>query len=101
MDQYWKQKWVKALRSGKYQQGRGYLKQKNHLTNQFEYCCLGVLCDLYDSKRWKEFDCKPSLYDDYFQYENESASIPQEIASKINLTKSVENNLMGMNDLSR
>src|SRR5580692_6183029 len=34
-------KWVRALRSGKYQQGRSKL---HNLENQF--CCLGVLCDL-------------------------------------------------------
>lgn len=35
-----KQKWLKALRSGKYKQTQGYLK------NEGGYCCLGVLCDL-------------------------------------------------------
>ena len=33
--------WVKALRSGKYKQGRNKLRNKNN-----EYCCLGVLCEL-------------------------------------------------------
>jgi hypothetical protein len=41
MKQEIKQKWVKALRSGKYKQGEGRLKQKD------TFCCLGVLCDLY------------------------------------------------------
>lgn len=36
-----KAKWVAALRSGKYKQGRGRLKNTNN-----EYCCLGVLCAL-------------------------------------------------------
>lgn len=35
-----KAKWVKALRSGKYKQGKGQLFQKED--NQ--YCCLGVAC---------------------------------------------------------
>jgi hypothetical protein len=34
------EKWVKALRSGDYKQGRGSLKGRGR------YCCLGVLCDL-------------------------------------------------------
>lgn len=34
--------WTKALRSGKYKQGKGRLRNAK---NQF--CCLGVLCDLY------------------------------------------------------
>ena len=38
MDKKLKAKWVKALRSGKYEQGRYMLRHNN------EYCCLGVLC---------------------------------------------------------
>lgn len=41
MKQVVKNKWLKALRSGKYQQGRGDLKSGN------SFCCLGVLTDLY------------------------------------------------------
>ena len=33
-------KWIKALRSGKYKQARGYLK------TDVGHCCLGVLCTL-------------------------------------------------------
>lgn len=40
-----KRKWLTALRSGKYKQGEGYLRQKNY-HNKIEYCCLGVLCDV-------------------------------------------------------
>jgi len=35
------EKWVKALRSGNYNQGYEYLCHKGN------YCCLGVLCELY------------------------------------------------------
>jgi hypothetical protein len=40
------EKWVEALRSGKYRKGRGVLTEvkKNGTKN---YCCLGVLCELY------------------------------------------------------
>lgn len=41
MNQTVKQKWVDALRSGNYEQGRNALRSSNN-----EYCCLGVLCDL-------------------------------------------------------
>jgi len=34
------ERWVQALRSGKYKQGRGVLKQDE------SFCCLGVLCDI-------------------------------------------------------
>lgn len=35
-----KKKWVDALKSGKYTQGKGYLKLDN------EYCCLGVAAEI-------------------------------------------------------
>lgn len=38
MDHVFAKKWVKALRSGKYQQGR------DCLFNGIGYCCLGVAC---------------------------------------------------------
>ena len=43
-------KWVKALRSGKYKQGRGTLCQVDKKGNE-SFCCLGVLCDLYNKDR--------------------------------------------------
>jgi hypothetical protein len=45
-------KWVKALRSGKYKQGEGFLKEYNK-KNQARYCCLGVLCELYNESMKK------------------------------------------------
>jgi len=41
-------KWVKALRSGKFKQGSGTLKQFNK-QGQTQHCCLGVLCELYNT----------------------------------------------------
>ena len=35
-----KKKWMAALRSGKYQQGKGHLKKDG------KFCCLGVLRDI-------------------------------------------------------
>lgn len=36
-----KTKWVTALRSGEFEQGRSQLRRGN------TFCCLGVLCELY------------------------------------------------------
>lgn len=36
------EKWVMALRSGQYQQGKHMLRSSKDL-----YCCLGVACDVY------------------------------------------------------
>lgn len=38
--------WLKALRSKKYKQGRGALHRVT-TDGGDEFCCLGVLCDLY------------------------------------------------------
>lgn len=46
MDSSLKQKWVRALRSGKYKQATGALR------NEDGFCCLGVLCDVYDPDKW-------------------------------------------------
>jgi hypothetical protein len=56
MNQYVKQKWITALRSGEYKQTGGRLRKGDC------YCCLGVLTDLYDKDKdikcheWHEED---------------------------------------------
>ena len=42
MNEEIKKKWVGALRSGEYKQGRSILYNREDNT----FCCLGVLCDL-------------------------------------------------------
>ncbi len=45
-----KKLWLRALRSGKYTQGKNRLKTKDR------FCCLGVLCDLHAkkfNKKWR------------------------------------------------
>lgn len=37
-----KKRWITALRSGEYKQGKNTLRP-----TEDTYCCLGVLCDLY------------------------------------------------------
>lgn len=38
-------KWVSALRSGKYRQSKNVLKRRNKIGDD-SYCCLGVLCEV-------------------------------------------------------
>lgn len=45
-----KDKWTKALRSGRYQQGALCLRTKWDL-----FCCLGVLCDLHSKETGNEW----------------------------------------------
>ncbi len=61
MNAEWKKKWVEALRSGEYEQGKNSLVIKSEYS--LSYCCLGVLCDLVakeeDGYEWIE---KDSMY---------------------------------------
>lgn len=45
-----KDKWIAALRSGDYVQGRHCLQTWNH-----KFCCLGVLCDVLDPSKWDKY----------------------------------------------
>lgn len=49
-----KARWVAALRSGEYKQG------KNKLCSDGKFCCLGVLCDLYS----KDHSVEPGQWAD-------------------------------------
>ena len=43
------QKWIAALRSGKYEQGKGILRDSSD-----KFCCLGVACNIYDPDGWEK-----------------------------------------------
>ncbi len=51
MDAELKTKWVTALRSGEYKQGKARLR-----TQGDEFCCLGVLCEILAPSRWTLMD---------------------------------------------
>lgn len=53
------EKWVKALRSGKYEQGKSYLKKDN------KYCCLGVLYDVLKIQPDGVGICKETIYEKF------------------------------------
>ena len=54
-----KDKWVTALRSGKYKQTTGALRRVT-ADGESGFCCLGVLCDVVDPDGWdmKIADCE-------------------------------------------
>jgi hypothetical protein len=41
-----RRRWVAALRSGDYKQGKGFLRTKGKGKQADKFCCLGVLCEL-------------------------------------------------------
>ena len=51
MNKQVKERWIKALRSGKYKQGQHLLVSND--SDDKKYCCLGVLCQLYATEKKK------------------------------------------------
>jgi len=76
MNQYVKNKWITALRSGEYKQSGGRLRKGDC------YCCLGVLTDLYDKDiqndyhNWYEEDGQYGYASDGCTFE---ATLPESV----------------------
>lgn len=78
-----KKKWVEALRSEKYKQGRVYLKYYDKKAHRTKHCCLGVLCDISKKSKWesrKSFKCK--FYENTFDFLPYSVSKYASLKSK-------------------
>lgn len=96
MNQQVKTQWLKALRSGEYQQARG------RLWGYKGFCCLGVLCDIYvkeSNHQWEE--------DDFGGHKifDESAMLPIEVMTWAGLSEAnpsisdrANNSLASIND---
>lgn len=68
-----KQLWVDALRSGQYEQGQEYL----HVGG--EYCCLGVLCDIY-SKETNRGGWERTLHEGReYEFLSETSVLPYDV----------------------
>lgn len=52
-----RKKWIAALRSGEYEQGVEYL------CSDGKYCCLGVLCSVYERETGEKLPKAGSYYD--------------------------------------
>lgn len=80
-----KKKLIKALRSDKYEQTHGCLRDQNGL------CALGVICDLYNNELWN------GEYSDY-RFLNHSGLLPEEVKKELNISEDEEHKIMGWND---
>jgi len=79
-----KAKWIEALRSGKYKQGRLTLRTRNDC-----YCCLGVLCDVSNISKWE-------VNGAYYSYDGALGFLPLSLRDQ--LTPEARDYLMQMND---
>lgn len=106
MDPEIKKAWVEALRSGRYQQGKGALHRKGLPDDQF--CCLGVLCELaVEAGQAERFEHAGGLLVFYRAGNRLSGFLPDGVAVWAGLTSStprvevvpnVISNLVDLND---
>lgn len=90
MDKGIKEKWVKALRSGRYKQIREYLKTDEG------YCCLGVLCNIINRRKWKETIFGECGYQDGATLE--TYELPIDVRKQAKLHPNTVSKLIEMND---
>lgn len=82
-----RKRWVAALRSGAYEQGRGHLHAEGgRLGTEPGYCCLGVLCDIAAhegvvSAMWND---RSGLWS--YGAETETSVLPAEVIAWAGLT---------------
>ena len=91
-----KQKWVSALRSGEYQQTKGFLRTDDG------FCCLGVLCDLYGKENNVEWNLVNNGQN--YEFQNYKSHLPSSVVewSGVKDNNPFVNNqtdgLIGLND---
>lgn len=84
MNKELKQKWIDALRSGRYQQGRAVLRQET--PSGIYHCCLGVLADVSDHPRAKTimesgYTCLPTAVSYEFDINTPFTQIGEDVFS--------------------
>lgn len=89
LDPIVKQKFIEALRSGKFTQGHNSLV-KISINGDKKYCCLGVLCEISGMKE----------ADQSYEYNNYHyvSRLPPGFRNKINMSDNTQYTLMTFND---
>lgn len=102
MDPTFKQLWLEALRSGKYKQGQGRLRDRNS-----RFCCLGVLSDVVCPIAWRNDIITWPDNDGYYLWsdplapencQNASHDLSPELCLELGLTSDQTDTLIEMND---
>lgn len=99
MDAELKTKWVSALRSGEYKQGRGKLRSEDDC-----YCSLGVCCDVSGEGEWvRKPDSEGNGYWAYCYRDEAPAAIPpKQLNKKWGLNDiAILGRLLHMNDMEK
>lgn len=93
-----KERWVAALRSGDYKQGRKRLR-----TLEDSFCCLGVLCDVVHPDVWvkREDDDCYAIQEGNSPHSHFSGYIPINLADELGIDDSQQSVLVQMNDCKK
>lgn len=90
MESELKEKWVNALRSGEYKQGRNRLVDYGN-----NFCCLGVLCEVAGFKRVDVSYINPNPED---EYDRLNTSLDTGALSFVDIKDDEQEILVTMND---
>lgn len=100
MDRRLKAKWLAALRSRKFKQGKGSLHQRefSETSDKIDerFCCLGVLCKVAGLEPRHPVHVGAVSY--VFAKRDSSASLPANFRDKIGITDDQQDTLISMND---
>jgi hypothetical protein len=75
-----RQRWIAALKSGKYTQGRDHLRNDNNT-----HCCLGVLCDITEGIQWQRGTI---FYEAHYDNEKNNNYLPTKLARELGISNS-------------
>lgn len=80
-------KWVRALRSGKYQQARKVLGRV--VNGETRYCCLGVACEIYNKSVPKDERLERIEEGGEVSYAGEAKTLPEKVREWLGLQGTV------------
>jgi hypothetical protein len=93
MDAQLKKQWLEALRSGKYDQGTGQLRDGNC------FCCLGILCDIFSPSGWYITDgIYEWVHGEGLDESHEGGVLPRNFRVRCGIYGHIEARLIEMND---
>lgn len=101
MNQEIKTKWIEALKSGKYKQGREHLRAGD------DFCCLGVLCDIYKNQSTEKVEWESPDRGNVYSILNHSGVLPKpvqewaELDSENPITGDAGHSLAHLNDTGK
>lgn len=88
-----KKRWVEALTSGEYIQGKGALRDPDN-----KYCCLGVLCDLHNRETNGKWCWEKDTVSPFYKYLGKMAMLPNIVRTWSGVMVENHRKLSDMND---